>query len=239
MKHLQALMARSIAMEKDVQDGKTFVEKERVIYARISDFEQLASKAKSADHQEQWGLKIPKTDKNFAEGQVRVRAITPLAIRDGQRLPVPTEGAQYVYTVKAKQGMGHNLEAPIPATADAFEIFKRIAENGMIKDRYHFPVEGTPLVYEIDVFLKPDGSYHEWVKIDLETKDMDAELPPLPIEVEEQILDNTEDKAEQAKIKQLYNTIFLTPNVYVNGEEGRDTASLPKEDDDEGDHEYR
>lgn len=238
MKHLQALMAVSIAMEKDVQDGKTFMEKERVIYARISDFEQL-KKAKSADHQEQWGLKIAKTDENFAEGQVRVRAVTPLSLT-GEGPPYrATAGAQYVFTVKAKQGMGQNLETPVPATADAFEIFKRIAENGMIKDRFHFPVEGTDLIYEIDVFLKADGSYHEWVKIDLETKDMAAELPPLPIEVEEQILDNTEDKAEQAKIKQLYSTIFLTPNVYVHGEEGRDTTSLPKEDEDEGDHEYR
>ena len=184
MKHLLMLMAHSIAMEKDVEDGKTFVEKERVIYARISDFEQL-KKAKSADHQEQWGLKIPKGRENFAEGQVRVRAVTPLALSQDEAAPRPTEGAQYVFTVKAKQGMGQNLETPIPATADAFDIFKRICDNGMIKDRYHFPVEGTSLVYEVDAFLKADGSYHEWVKIDLETKDMDAELPPLPIAVEE------------------------------------------------------
>ena len=230
------LMAHSIAMEKDVQDGKTFAEKERVIYARISDFEQL-KKAKSADHQEQWGLKIAKSDENFAEGQVRVRAVTPLALNGGEAAPKPTAGAQYVFTVKAKQGMGQNLETPIPATADAFEVFKRICENGMIKDRYHFPVEGTDLVYEVDAFLKDDGSYHEWVKIDLETKDMGAELPPLPIVVEEQILDNTDDAAEKAKIKELYSTIFLTPNAFLHGEEGRDTTYLPKEDD--GDHEYR
>lgn len=219
---LLAITATLLAMESDVENGKLFRERERVIYAKLSDFGQL-NNAVSADFQEQWMIKIPKTERNSAKGSIRVRKILPL-VKDGeqfkgQQLP-KTIGApdpfQYVLTVKSERQADDRLEVPAPVTRDMFNLFSYLAENGMIKDRYHFPIEGTELVFEVDAFRKEDGSYHDWVKIDLELKDITVDTPPLPFKTEEIIYDNTKDPEQKKKISELYETIFLTKNITAN-----------------------
>lgn len=207
-----------ISMEEDVQDGKLFRERERVIYARLKDMTVL-NKAAKADSQEQWMIKIAKTNNNASKGQIRVRKVIPLEkTENGFNTNIVNDNKnniQYVLTAKAERSADDRLEVPTPVTKDMFDLFKLLADNGMIKDRYHFPIEGTDLVFEVDAYTKAEGGYHEWVKIDLELKDVMVDTPPLPFEVEEQILNTTEDKEEKKKISELYETVFFTKNNSV------------------------
>jgi hypothetical protein len=149
-------------------------------------------------------LKFEKTDKNAAMGQVRVRKIEPVR---------PFGEVQYVLTAKMVMGQGDRLEVPVPCTVDMFDLIKRGAEMGMVKDRYHFPVEGTSLVYEVDMFILADGTYAPWAKIDLEG--CTGEMPPLPIKVDERIDGRTTDPVLKAKIRELYERYFLASNHFL------------------------
>jgi hypothetical protein len=210
---LLAIMSLEIGMEEDVQDGKLFRERERVIYAKLSDLSEL-NNAVSVDSQEQWQIKLPKTDKNAAKGTMRVRKIIPLTKTDkGFELTDTNEDSvQYVITVKAERKADDRAEVPLPASKDMFDLFKLLAENGMCKHRFHFPINGTELVFEVDVYLKEDGTYYEWVKIDLEFKDVPVDIPELPLKTSELIYDTTQDPEQKKKISELYETIFLKKN---------------------------
>lgn len=204
------LQQASVSMEADVQDGKLFRERERVIYARLKDVSDL-HKAASADFQEQWSIKQSKTEDNQAKGQVRVRKIIQM-VKEGEQYVVPSSGedaAQYVLTAKAEKQADDRLEVPAPVTKDMFELFKLLASGGMIKHRFHFPLEDD-LVFEVDAFLNKRGEYHDWVKIDLEMKDKLVDLPELPFEVSEKIFDTTSDASEKKKIGELYENVFTT-----------------------------
>jgi hypothetical protein len=211
---LLAITAAMIAMESDVENGKLFRERERVIYARLTDLNEL-SNATSVDSQEQWQIKLPKTENNAAKGTIRVRKVMPLMITDaGIMHRKPTDDStQYVITVKTERKADDRLEVPLPASEDMFNLFKLLAENGMHKHRFHFPIEGTELVFEVDAFPKVDGvGYHDWVKIDLELKDITVDIPELPFKTLELIYDNTQDPEQKKKISELYDTIFLKKN---------------------------
>lgn len=214
MKILQAI----VAME-DVANGQIFEEHERTFYVRISDFDQL-KRAASADHQEQWTQKFAKTEKNAAKGNIRVRMIYPL-FKNGEPVGYSRSegsGVQYVLTAKAERSATHRQEVPVPATKDMFEIFKALADSGMVKDRYHFPVAGTDLVFEVDMFRRGEtyaDGYHEWAKIDLEfdkNKHAGMAIPELPIQVDQVIMDNTTVPLEKAMISDIYDRCFLTKN---------------------------
>ena len=212
MKHLNPIFASLGLSMEDVDNGKIFKEHEHEIYVLIEDFDQL-KEAKSVDRQEQWTLKVAKTDKNGARGNIRIRKIT-------KRPPYGEEATadapvQYVYNIKANMADGSRLEVPLPASEDSFKVFKALAENGMIKDRYHFPDKESGLVFEVDMFLDPEGNYYPWAKIDIEVKDINAEVPPLPILVKEKIMGDTKDPAEKERITELYDKYFLTPSPYV------------------------
>lgn len=192
---------RNIALEEENADGKTRVEKEREFYVRISDIEQL-KKAAKAEKQEQWTIRLEKTDKSAGTGQFRVRKVDI----NGE--------VKYYFTTKVVKGSGLRDENTIEVSEQMFEMFKVMAETGMIKDRYSFPVEGSDLVYEVDMFRKPDGTYHEWAKIDLENPP--EQPPPLPVHVDEFIDGKTQDEDSRKRISQLYEDMFMTPNVYLN-----------------------
>jgi hypothetical protein len=199
---LSAPSGRHISLE-DEADGVKRVEKEREFYVQLSDLEQL-KKATSKESQEQWTIKLEKTDDNAGSGNFRVRK-------------VDTEGViKYIFTTKTVQGQGLRDECSVEVSEQMFNMFKVLAETGMIKDRYSFPVEGTDLVYEVDMFLKPDGSYHPWAKIDLENPP--EQPPPLPVVVDAFIDGKTQDAEQRKQITQLYEDMFLTPNHFVNGE---------------------
>lgn len=204
MKHIP-LIAR-LAMEADVQDGKTFAERERVLYARLKDFVVLSQLATSIDRQEQWDVKVAKSAKNLSKGCIRVRKV--VAVDDKRK----GEPVQYVHNTKTEENPHSRKEVPLPATEDAFNNHKLLADSGMLKDRFHIPAKGTDLIFEVDVFFKEDGTFQEWVKIDIEMKDIETDLPPLPFEVEEIIYDTTTDPSLKAKIDLLYETVFIRKN---------------------------
>ncbi len=201
LQHFQA-MAKGLGLE-DVANGQTVREREIETYVRISDFDQL-SHCKSIDRQEQWQIKIAKTAANTGALQFRVRKIETLLYKSD---------IQYVMTSKLALGRGDRLEVSVPASYDLFNLFKHGADQGMVKDRYHFPVEGTNLVYEVDMFILSDGSYAPWAKIDLEN--CTGEMPPLPIKVEDRIDGRTEDPMLRARISDLYDKYFLSKNPFL------------------------
>jgi CYTH domain-containing protein len=191
MKHLKRLLSL-----EDIADGKAIREKEVELYVYLEDLSAL-NKAASMDHQEQWAVKVEKTDKN-AKGSIRVRKV----VSGGDK------SIQYVLTAKADIDTGDRMEVPTPVTEDMFNVFKTIATSGMVKDRYYFPIEGTNLTWEVDVFFDEKGNYHNWLKIDLEN--CGGKAPPLPFVVSERIDGQTEDPAEREKIRELYSKYFLS-----------------------------
>lgn len=196
-----------VSNEAEDASGRTSAEIERVIYVRVKDFGFL-DRATGAERQEQWSIKIPKTDSNAGSGSIRVRK--SINLRE------PGAPVQFVLTTKLDIGnKGSSAETPEQSSLDQFNVFKYLADKGMIKDRYYFPIEGSDLQWEVDCFPKPGEMYHEWVKIDLESWPRGKELPALPMEFVE-MMDGSEGMQTpeaQEKIGQLYETMFLTPNT--------------------------
>lgn len=200
-----------LALESEEATGKAVREIEHVIYARVSNFDFLANAA-SSEIQEQWEIKIPKTDLNAGKGGLRVRKTY---VRDTHTTP------QYVLTCKT-DGKEGKIEVSIPCLEDTFKQFKILSDRGMIKERFVFPVEGTNLKFEVDVFFKKGTSvdkkdYEAWVKIDLEVNDITTQVPNLPFLVEE-IIDRSKGKLtdeQEGKISHLYDTLFLSDNVFL------------------------
>ena len=221
MSNFAKAFLQSIAMEANATGVVAGRETEIVIYARITDFEGL-KKASSKQAQEQWQVLGP-------FGKVRVRNES----HDG------VEG-KYTMAIKSKDSVLGGAETEMGIDKDVFEAFKTISDNGMIKDRYCFPaqrvtmrdasgkhnVQLPDLVFEVDVYKKPDGTYHEWVKIDLEidsileavkdvnqaitTADLNINIGDLPFKPVEMMENSTKDEGQRAKISQLYDTVFLT-----------------------------
>lgn len=203
---IKALKGLTSNEAEDVS-GRTSAEIERVIYVRVKDFGWL-ERASGAERQEQWSVKIPKTDLNAGSGSIRVRK--SINLRE------PGAAVSYVLTTKLDIGTrGSCAETPEQSSLDQFNIFKYFGDKGMIKDRYTFPIEGSDLNWEVDCFQKPGAMYHDWVKIDLEAWPRGKELPALPMEFTE-MLDGSEglqSPESEEKIKQMYETMFLTKNT--------------------------
>lgn len=205
--------AASYSLEER-SDGKAGDEFEHTIYARLTDPSQL-SQAKSMEHHSQWEIRIEKTEKNAGKGSIRVRKTwvdggDPDFVRV-TKIPLDPEGSN----AKKK-------EIPLPSNADEFLAFQFLADQGMVKDRYHFPIMGSDLVWEVDCYPKEGGGYHDWVKIDLEVKDLSAPLPVFPIQFEDVILPvgvgklTKEEHDEQ--VSKLYDECFISPNPFKSGE---------------------
>jgi CYTH domain-containing protein len=198
-----------LALE-EASDGKANKEIERVFYAKLSDFEQL-KKADSYEDQEQWEVPVARTEKNGGEGRIRIRKTT---FQDGR--------VEYVLTTKLKMkgsrpGAQAAVEVSIPTTEANFAQFKILAENGMIKRRYHFPAGG--LVWEIDVFPGCDKgkTQCDWVKIDLEMPSTSTAIPELPIQYDELIDGATQlSEKQQETLDWLYDNEFKSTNGYAS-----------------------
>ncbi|HEX9137649.1 MAG TPA: hypothetical protein VF905_12000 [Nitrospirota bacterium] len=203
----QREMRSMVSNEAEDTSGRTSAEIERVIYARVTDFKFL-ERAAGAERQEQWSIKIPKTDENAGSGSIRVRKVT--------NLREPGAAIQYVLTSKLDVGAGgSSAETSEQSSIDQFNVFKYLANKGMLKDRYVFPIEGSDLNWEVDCFPKPGELYFEWVKIDLEKWPSGKELPPLPFAAAEMMDGDKTNQNEEtkAKISRLYEDVFLLPNT--------------------------
>lgn len=140
------------------------------IYGRLKDLEQLKALAASTEPQEQWGIYIPRTDKNNATGNQRVRY-------------TPTD--EYVHTSKIKYDNG-NDEVNTKCTEQLMDHYRKFADSGLKKIRYVVPVPDTELCYEVDVFENENG-ISNWVKVDLELPpgyEIDT-IPNMPFDLED------------------------------------------------------
>lgn len=201
--------------------GKANFEREFVFYAKLTD-RSILEQASHVEEQEQWSLKIDKTDKNHCSGRIRIRRTddndkvsyiqtikTPVKALERDAAATDTSVAD------ASQNM---LEVAIDASEDAFMQFKMIADQGMIKTRYTFPIEGTDLKFEVDVFHLANGEKSEWVKVDLEVDKPLESVPSLP-NAFTQVIYNQKDKQtdeEKELIRSLYENVFLSKNEYLN-----------------------
>lgn len=183
-RYRSGIFRNALALEAEVSDGKVSKEIEHMFYARVDDVTILMN-AEAVEVQEQWGLWTPKTSKNVGSGSVRIRKTITRQIQDGA-IRHETAETQYVMTTKIKTSTGDSLEIPIPTTEHNLQAFKLLAESGMVKHRYRYPVPGTKMVWEVDMFLKPgedvmSAYYLPICKIDLEVDDINTPLPAFPV----------------------------------------------------------
>jgi CYTH domain-containing protein len=214
-KNLKQLL---VAMEEQAT-GKANFEREYVFYAKLSD-KSILEKASHMEEQEQRSLKIAKTATNHASGTIRIRRTDDngkISYIQTTKTPVKplerdTEKSDTV-VADASQNM---LEVAIDASEDAFNQFKLIADHGMKKTRYTFPIEGTELKFEVDVF---DGQDEDapWVKIDLEVDKPLESIPALPDGFSNIIYNQKDDQTDEEKklIWSLYENVFLVKNEYL------------------------
>lgn len=215
------VIQHALAMEAEA-DGKARVEKELVFYCKVKDFSFLGH-AIHSEYQEQWQIKIDKTDENAAGARIRSRYSVGL---DGVK--------SYVLTSKIKLENGDS-EVEIPSSADSHAHFKLLANQGMRKVRYLFPVGDTGLNFEVDVFFSSKDAdettgrngetFSPWVKVDIEIPDgakIDATVGEdgtmlsltFPFEHEKIItkLMAEKDNATQVLMNTLYEDVFLLKN---------------------------
>jgi len=188
--------------QEALDSPKTILEQEYVFYVRITNFKQLENAAHAEKH-EQWQIKIPSTDDNAGSGSIRARKVT---FADGT--------ISYELTTKSKTKKG-NIETTVPATEENFTQIAFMANSGMRKDRYTFPIPNSDLSFEVDVFPDGKAGYYTWAKIDLEVKSPLSSFPELPIQVEEIITPQDAETPEgQEEVSRLFDTFFLLKNKY-------------------------
>lgn len=209
-------------------DGKLKREFEHVWFAEMKGdihFPGL-KKAASWEYQEQWEVRVDKSELIPASGQVRVRMVC-----QGGDSFMDLGEPQYIFTVKVKGADGGQYEAEQEISADIFKTFKWLAGRGMEKDRYYFPSEGK--MFELDMYLLPGlaqgrlkgmknrgRDYNPWGKIDFEYDDPNAPIPAIPFEADcVQIIDGgsphrkVAKTAEQNKIlDRLFKEVFNSRN---------------------------
>lgn len=195
MDHLKArnrvhgfMLGHTPANEEDTS-GKVSKEIEHMFYGTLSgdlsgSAEAVLARASSLEIQEQWGIWAEKTSKNVACGSVRIRKTISYPIVDGVIMR-EQEKIEYVMTTKIKTPEWDNLEIPNLTSADNFAAFKLLAESGMVKHRYTYPVPGTDLKFEVDMFVRPGEDvtsmrYYPICKIDLEVPNKEMEIPAFP-----------------------------------------------------------
>ena len=94
--------------------GQSKKEIEYEIYGRVVNMNDL-KKAVKTERQDQWGIPVFKTEKNYSAGTVRVRQV------DGGRIELAT---------KVKRD---SSEAEIETSKDMFDHFRKLADQGLIK----------------------------------------------------------------------------------------------------------
>lgn len=179
-----------VALEEEKEDGTVAKEKEYVWYGRILDMNEL-QKAVSTEKQMQSNMRGP-------NGSSRVRN----RLKDGIQ--------SYILTCKNYTGSGECDEVSQHTTKDMWLAYRGASGESMDKIRHVYPIEGTDLKWEVDVFIGLDGKMKEWCKIDLECSQDMTEFPPLPIQLSDVIFHPQKKYTpeQDKKVKELYATLF-------------------------------
>jgi len=139
---------------------------EYLFFLKLDDFDQLQN-AKSMERQEQWSI-LFRQEK--VENVIRTRRVQS----DGEEKFILTSKVNFA-NLDGKWELEKEVERA------HFEQVKELAGDGLIKERYFFPVDGTDLTWEVDVFYDAQGKPVEWVKLDLEVPKRLAKLPEFPL----------------------------------------------------------
>lgn len=200
------------------------IETEICVYAKIGD---IGAFKQPLESHAQCNLRNEK-------GSVRVRKVT--------------KGTSVTYETTVKKKLkdsvsAKNIEINRPCDQEYYENFRSICIDEMVKDRFVFPLRKLSLLvdgkeeeidlnaykgtvdiqYEVDVFPKEGGGYHDWCKIDLELdalipiltkvigdKDikLNLKISQLPFKPKNAILSNTTNEDEKKIIDQLRDTVM-------------------------------
>lgn len=217
----------SVLEDSIKNEGLAVREKEHIVFARLLNFAQL-KKANKAEIQEQYGIYIPRTDKNAGEGNIRIRKITK---RNGH--------VSYEMTTKSFL-KDYKVEVTVATSEANFQQFKVLAESGMLKHRYTFKDKSSGLAWSVDAIPDGNGGYYPWVRCEIEVKSLDDKVPPLPLETEEMIQPpelNSEITQEQyqERTRPLMARFFTLPNPHLEKKEAYTNTDLKTDEEkDEG-----
>ena len=169
--------------------GQTQLEVEFTIYAELQDTRVL-EQAVSKERQKQVEISLD-TDTDIRQ---RIRSIND---------------KRWLITTKEppEQGFG-NLETECDISKDMFDTLVKATKEDMVyKVRHFYPIPGTNLQWEVDAFYSQAGTFHPWVKIDLEVPSLEMEIPPLPFQVNSVIYADSDDLTivEKRKISKLWD----------------------------------
>lgn len=170
---MDRLLDQAMALSQE----KTEDEIEYTFFAELTDLESQLQKASSSETHHQFERRI--LDQNAKEiARFRSRSID--------------EGDYYELTIKRRgkdeQGNHYDIESTLGSTVDVHEVIRAIADRRFHKIRYKFPFSvernerTTELVWEVDVFVLPNGSFDPMVKVDLEVPDMNLAQPSFPLQ---------------------------------------------------------
>jgi hypothetical protein len=192
------------------------IEYEVEIYLENFDLSQIQAMASSKEHQEQWGIYVPKTDQNASGGSLRVRKTI---FQDGTTLLEDC--------CKTELGENGKFEDESTVSEARFKQFELLADQGLIKVRYVVPSEtrvGVAFKYEVDVFYNKAGELVPWAKVDVEFEKGTVLSPDeIPFTRDTLLFVTPEDKAAdkdgiRAKVGAMYKKYFCATNKFVSAE---------------------
>lgn len=191
------IISKYLTTAPAVASMEAIEELEYEVYVKLTDFDQL-KKAKRTEHQEQWVIKLNKGE--------------ALGVKVRTRKVVAESQVKYYLTTKLDlEGSQASWELEEEATRLHHDEIMNLADTGMIKERYFFPIDGTDMVWEVDVFRDAHGDMVPWVKIDLEVDKLLPELPPLPLDYSEGVFSQKGERTEEEDnlIHELYTKHFI------------------------------
>lgn len=184
------LESLAVALES-APAGKLEREIEFVFFAKIDNLDWTKNAAET-ELQEQWEIRLPGRRDPNGSGIVRTRAVNNNEYSIGMK-----------YRTKGSEG---SLEVEQTITKEMFDVYKLFATSGFIKRRHKFPVPGSKLVWEVDLYYDRHGKPVDWVKMDLEVPSMAVKRPAYPIPFV-QIIENQYDQRTKQE-HDLVNKVF-------------------------------
>lgn len=171
------------------KNGQLVREIEHTFYVEMADIAELSTAYQIESH-EQWKLPLHEGSKIRA----RLRAVN--------------ERAWYLTTKSLEGQMEGCNECTTPISKVAFDHLKLGATDGYLKVRHFFRTNIDGLIYEVDVFKdRTTGKPHPWVKVDLEVKDLNLEVPKIPFKIKAFVVgdDNSVSFTDRVRIKNLWS----------------------------------
>ena len=196
--NIRRILLNQMDLQDDQLDGQMRTEIEYSLYARIDDFEVL-SEASSKIRIEQ--ATFYTEDKGKGSIVARSRKVVDMDVTN-------TEGEQtagevhYILTFKTQEtretAQPVRAEIDTAGSKDIHALFMRKCAKPLIKDRFNFPAKNE-LVWNVDVFIKKDGSYSQWARVEIEVPNKDVPMPAFPFSVSDWFMADDQERRDQLK----------------------------------------